>query len=68
MTEMAKRYRREKRTKKVNYTKVKKGMRSKWGRERWWKTDEERKRAKKEKKMKWCSRDLATVIFWQNCN
>ena len=47
----------------MNYTKVKKGMRSEWGRERWWETDEKRKRNKKEKKMKWCSRDLATVIF-----
>ena len=31
---------------KVNYTKVKKRMRSEWGRERWWETDEERKRNK----------------------
>ena len=29
--ELAKRWRREKRMKKVNYAKVKKGMRSEWG-------------------------------------
>ena len=41
--ETAKTWRRGKRMKKLNYTKVKKGMRSGWGRERWWETDGERK-------------------------
>ena len=46
--------------KKSTIQKVKMGMRSEWGRERWWETNEVRKRNKKEKL---CSREQATVIL-----
>ena len=47
----------------MNFTKMRKGMGSGGGRESWRETDEERKRNEKDKNVKWCGRELTTVLF-----